>query len=278
MRSTAYYDSLVMPAQRQADFMRASANVYIAGYQTDSSHKVVGALIADAANKYKSDRQFGVVFLNKVAANMRKRRSEATPIGSGASSNAPPPLAMPNSLTSHLHTYKSENHRIEEEAAAYHAALDAAAKDSLVFMISNGCLTSESHSEDEQKLYAELLLYLSTCNARNVTRTNIHPGTWNTFKRSVEVRMLGIRDDGHQRSGVIRTPDGGTAYTQLTSTYWERMDALEEVLNRSGVAGLIRHLLGEMGAASAMPEQFITYFNKLSDNAASSIVPRIAAF
>ena len=277
MRSTGYYDSLLLPAQRQADFMRASANVYVAGYQTDSSPEVVGALIADGANKYKSNRQFGVVFLNKVATNMRKRYGEAPPMGSEASSTTPP-SAKPSSTTSSLRTHKSEEQRIEEEAAAYHAALDAVAKDSLTFMINNGLLTSERHPEDEQKLYAELLLYITTCNARNVTRTDIHPGTWNTFKRSVEVRMLGIRDDGHQRSGVIRTPDGGTAYAQFTSTYWQRMDALEEILNRRGAAGLIQHLLDEMGADSGKPERFITYFNKLSDDAASSLVPRIAAF
>ena len=198
-------------------------------------------------------------------------------MGSEASSTTPP-SAKPSSTTSSLRTHKSEEQRIEEEAAAYHAALDAVAKDSLTFMINNGLLTSERHPEDEQKLYAELLLYITTCNARNVTRTDIHPGTWNTFKRSVEVRMLGIRDDGHQRSGVIRTPDGGTAYAQFTSTYWQRMDALEEILNRRGAAGLIQHLLDEMGTDSGKPERFITYFNKLSDDAASSLVPRIAAF
>jgi len=277
IRSTGYYDSLVLPAQRQADFIRASANVYVAGYQTDSSPKVVGALIADGANKYRLDRQLGVVFLNKAAASMRKRYGEAPSMDNKASSITPP-SAKPNSPASSLRTYKSEAQHIENEAAAYHAALDSVAKNSLTFIINNGFLASERHTADDQKLYAELLLYLTTCNARNVARIEIHPGTWNTFKRSVEIRMLGIRDDGHQRSGVIRTPDGGRAYAQFTSTYWQRMDALEEILHRRGAPGLIQHLLGEMGADSGKHEQFITFFNKLSDDASSSLVPRIAAF
>jgi hypothetical protein len=277
MRSTGYYDNLVFPALRHSDFMRAFANACVAGYQTASSPKVIGALIADGAKKYKSDRQFGVVFLNKVATNLRERYGDVPTLGSEASRTTPP-SAKPIAPTSCMRTYMSEEQRIEAEAVDYHVALDAIAKNSLTYMIDNGILTDERHHGDEQKQYAELILYLTTCNARNVTRTKIHPGTWNTFKRSIEVRMLGIRDDGHQRSGVIHTPDGGSAYAQFISTYWQRMDALEDVLNSRGKAGLIKHLLHDMGADTGKAERFIAYFNRQSDDAASSLLPRIAAF
>jgi hypothetical protein len=272
IRSVGHYDSLVLPAQEQADFMKASANVYVAGYQTESSPQVVGALIADGANKYKANRQFGILFLDKVATNMRKRLIEAPRTGSG---NA---AAEQAGTTRTKRTYRSEEQRIDDEAAAYHATLDVAANDALTFLVNDGLLPSDRHPEDVQKLYAELLLYLATCNARNETRTDIHSGTWNTFKRGVEVRMLGVRDDGHQRSGLIRTSDGGRAYAQFTSTYWQKMDALEAVLNERGTAGLIQHLLDEMGADSGKSRQFIAFFNMLSNDAASSLIPRITAF
>jgi hypothetical protein len=236
IRSAGHYDSLVLPAQKQVDFMKASANVYVAGYQTESSPLVVGALIDDGANKYKVNHQFGILFLDKVATNMRKRHIEAPRTGNGSGNPAADP-AKQTGTTQPKRTYKSEEQRIEDEADAYHAALDAAANDALKFLVNSGLLPSDRYPEDVQKLYSELLLYLATCNARNETRTDIHPGTWNTFKRGVEVRMLDVRDDGHQRTGVVRTPDGGRAYAQFTSTYWQKMDALEAVLNSRGAAG-----------------------------------------
>jgi hypothetical protein len=277
LRSTGHYDSLVLPTQKQADFMRASANVYIAGYQTESSPKVVGALIADGANKYKASRQFGILFLDKVATNMRKQHLQTPRTGSG-SGKAAAGSAKQIGTTRPERTYKSEEQRIEDEAAAYHAALDEAANNALNFLAATGFLPVDRHPEDVQKLYAELLLYLATCNARNETRTDIHPGTWNTFKRGVEVRMLGVRDDGHQRNGVIRTADGGRAYAQFTSTYWHKMDALEAVLSKRGATGLIQHLLDEMGVDSGKSGKFTAFFNTLSNDVASSLVPRIAAF
>lgn len=277
MRSTGYYDSLVLPAQKQADFMKASANVYVAGYQTESSPQVVGALIADGANKYKANRQFGILFLDKVATNMRNQHIQ-TPHTGSVRGTAAADSAKQIGTTRPKRTYMSEEQRIEDEAAAYHSALDAAANNALTFLVTGGLLPADRHSEDVQKLYAELLLYLATCSARNETQTDIHPGTWNTFKRGVEVRMLGVRDDGRQRSGVIRTSDGGKAYAQFSSSYWQKMDALETILSRHGVTGLIQHLLDEMGADSGKSEQFTTFFHKLSKDAASSLVPRIAAF
>ena len=262
MRSSGYYDSLVSPAQRHSDFLRAAANVYVAGYQTSSSPKVVGALITDGANKYKSDPSVGVTFLNKVATNMRKRHDEHLSIGNELSRTAPP-AEMADSPTSLMRTYMSEDQRIEEEAADYHAALDLGAKNSLRFIIDNGFFASEQHTKGEQKLYAELLLYLATFNARNLTRTEIHTGTWNTFKRSVEVRMLGVCDDGHHPSGIFNTQDGEQVFAHLPSTYWQRMDALERVLNRHGTTGLIQHLLNDMGGGTGNEEQFIAYFTEV---------------
>ncbi len=77
MLSTGHYENLVLPAQDDDEFMEASINVYMAGYQTGSSPKLVGMLIADGANKYKKNPEFGIVFLDKVASGMRKRHTES---------------------------------------------------------------------------------------------------------------------------------------------------------------------------------------------------------
>lgn len=259
--------------------MKAVANVYLSGYRSNASIKVVGALIADGANKYKSDRALGILFLDKVATNMRKQQDDALRATAANRSTK---------LTADAATVLAANDRpsldrksgprtIADEAAAYHAALDSVAGNALAFIVSTGLLDRPDQSDEVRRLYAELLLYLAACKARNDARKDIHPGTWNTFRRSIEVRMLGIRDDGHQRSGVVRTAGGGKAFAQFTSSYWQRMDDLEALMGQRGAGGFIQHFLNEIGAEFSRSEHFLEFFNELSDQAASAVVPKIAA-
>jgi hypothetical protein len=270
MRSTGYYDSLVVPALKHEGFMKALTNVYLAGYSTSSSAKVVGALIADGANKYKSNPEFGLVFLDKIATNMRKRHDDAL--------RATTVTERVKSATATIPTErKPEAQEIEDEAAAYHAAIDRIAVKASTYLFNTGPPDFPELSDEPKRLYAELLLYLATSKARTDTRSNIHPSIWNTFKRGVEIRMLDIRDDGHQSSSVIRTPDGRTTYAHFTSTYWQRMDDLEDILNKRGAPNLIQHLLSEMEADPDRLEQFLEFFNDLSNQSASDLIPKIAA-
>lgn len=277
IRSVGHYNSLVLPAQENEIFKMASANVYLSGYQTNSSPKVVGALIADGAHKYKSNPQFGILFLGKVAKNMRKRHDEALSAETeGGKAVERTKNERTEDFPANAKSMPFEQQPPQDEASTYHVTLDTISGHALTFLSTNGLLERADNSQELEKLYSELLLYLSTCKARKDTGVNIHPMNWNTFKRGVEVRMLKIRDDGHQRSGIISTPDGGKAYAQFTSTYWQKMDELEAVLNRLAVAGLIQLLLHEMGSGPAKSRQFIEFFNRLSDEAASALVPKIA--
>lgn len=279
IRAVGYYDTLVAPALNHEAFMKAVANVYLSGYRSNASIKVVGALIADGANKYKSDRALGILFLDKVATNMRKQQDDAlraTVANRSTKSTADAATVLAANDRPNLDR-KSEPRTIADEAAAYHAALDSVAGNALAFIVNTGLLDRPDQSDELRRLYAELLLYLSACKARNDVRKDIHPGTWNTFRRSVEVRMLSIREDGHQRSGVVRTAGGGKAFAQFTSTYWQRMDDLEALMIQRGAVGLIQHFLSEIGAESSRSEHFLEFFNELSDQAASAVVPKIAA-
>lgn len=279
IRAVGRYDSLVAPALDHEAFMKAAANVYLSGYRSNASIKVVGALIADGANKYKSDRALGILFLDKVAANMRKQQDDglrSTAANRSTKSAADLATVLADNDRPNLDR-RSEPRTIADKAAAYHEALDYVAGNALAFITDTGLLDRPGQSDELGRLYAELLLYLAACKARNDACKDIHPGTWNTFKRSVEVRMLGIRDDGHQRSGVVRTADGGEAFAQFTSSYWQQMNNLEALMDQRGTGGLIQHFLSEIGAESSKLEHFLEFFNELSNQAASAVVPKIAA-
>lgn len=63
LRSCGYYEDIVLPAQCFEDFLKASRRVYRAGYKGKQSAQVVGALVADAANKFNVNPEFGLTFL-----------------------------------------------------------------------------------------------------------------------------------------------------------------------------------------------------------------------
>lgn len=264
-----HFDDMVFPAQKDKAFMAASANVYLAGYQTNSSPKVVGALIADGAHKYKTNPQLGIFFLNKVAKDIRTRHDEALSAVAGEDKGA--------DRKDNGHTvYQSAQQTPKVISSGYHDFLDEIADSAMSFLATIALHDRADSAHQTARLYAELLLYLSASKARKDTRVEIHPMIWNTFKRGIEVRMLGIRDENRPRSAVISTPDGGQAFAHFTSTYWDKMDELETVLNERGVTSLTVHLLNEMGSDASKAREFNEFFFKLCDESSAVLVPKIA--
>jgi hypothetical protein len=131
-------------------------------------------------------------------------------------------------------------------------------------------------AEIQERLYAWLLVYLTTYKAWKDSKTDIHQSYWNTFQRRIEVEMLGIKNYGHVDSRVISTPEGGKALAHFSSNYWAKMDELANVLSLKGVDGLVKRLLDEMNSSSELEEAFIAFFNSLSRDAERSLVKMIA--
>ncbi len=80
IREMGYYDDLVLPARIVPEFRAASARVYLAGFETKAPTKVVGALIADGASKYKLNPELGLLFLDDVANNLYTKHAETISI------------------------------------------------------------------------------------------------------------------------------------------------------------------------------------------------------
>jgi hypothetical protein len=169
-----------------------------------------------------------------------------------------------------------EAQQLEDKTDAYQAALAKAEKKSLAFLADNAVCKNFSDSKTQEKLYACLLVYLTTYKAWKDSGTDIHQSFWNTFQRRIEVEMLDIKDYGHVDSRVVSTPDGGKAFAHFSSNYWTKMDELANVLNSKGVVGLVRSLLDEMKNPSELEEAFTLFFNRMSREAEPSLVKMIA--
>jgi Zn ribbon nucleic-acid-binding protein len=67
IRSTGHYYDLVLPAQTTLEFTEVSIKVYKAGFQTNTSAKVIGLLFLDGANYFNKDPESGICFLESAA-------------------------------------------------------------------------------------------------------------------------------------------------------------------------------------------------------------------
>lgn len=276
MRSVNYYDELVLPAQEDEAFMAASANVYWAGYQAGTSPKVIGALVSDGANKFKSNPQFGILFLDKVAKNTRKQHENSLSASHGGQS-----IQNDNAIgKDHRHSDRQQNKEKFhlKKSADYHDLLDAVSGYSLEFIENHSLRGPAPNSEERNKLYAEILLFILVCKAKNDTAMSVHQMNWNTFKSGVEFRMLSIRDDGHPRSGVIRGADGSESLASFTSTYWGKLEKWETVLKQDGISELVRQFTREMGGDSGEEGDLLKFIDELSVCTANTILPKIASF
>lgn len=75
IRALGYYDELVLPAQTFEPFLAACALVYKAGFETGAAPKLVGMHIAEGANKFDHNAEFGVLYLQNIAKGLRKPKT-----------------------------------------------------------------------------------------------------------------------------------------------------------------------------------------------------------
>lgn len=75
IRSLGHYDNLVLPAQTVEPFLAACAVVYKAGFETGTSTKVVGMHIAEGANKFNHNSEFGILYLQNIAKGLGKPKA-----------------------------------------------------------------------------------------------------------------------------------------------------------------------------------------------------------
>lgn len=252
-----YSDEFLAVQDFDQEYCKILFKAWLAANKAEEDPKVVAAFTLTSLEHYGKNRDVALSYLKRLESGWNAM------------------IANPH-LAAQLKQNAIEAQQLEDKTDAYQAALANAEKKSLAFLTDKSICDGFSDSKTQEKLYAWLLVYLTTYKAWKDSKTDIHQSFWNTFQRRIEVEMLDIKDYGHADGRVVRTLDGGKALVHFYSDYWTTMDELANVLNSKGVASLVRNLLGEMNCPSELEEVFISFFNRMSREAESSLVKMIA--
>lgn len=264
--SVGYFNTLVEPASKNEGFSNALSNVYLTGYSCNSSPQVVGALIADGANKFKFNTQIGILFLNNVAKNMRKQNDES--------------LQGDKEIILEETSTNRSNKKVllaATDPTEYHNFLDKMSEDAFRFFLSIKHVNRGDAFEVKLKLMAELVIYLTTFKAWIDSKTHIYPGTWNTFKRSVEFRMLTLEDDGQATSGLVSDNKSNQIFAHFVNSYWSQMDGLETRLRDNTLTDFATELLSEFQIDLSNTDRFVEFFEVSQKVAGDTILKAVIA-
>lgn len=252
-----YADELLAVQGADQEYCKMLLKTWLAADKAEEDPIVVAAFTLTSLEHYDKNRDVALSYLKRLESGWNAM------------------VANPH-LAAQLKQDAVEAQQLEDKTDAYQAALTKACKSSRAFLSDNAICESFSDPETQEKLYAWLLVYLTTFKGWRDSRADIHQMCWNTFQRRIEVEMLDIKDYGHKDSRVVITPDGGKAFAHFPSSYWAKMDELSDVLISKGVAGLLKILLDEMDGSSDLEEAFTSFFNNMSREAEPSLVKMIA--
>lgn len=241
------------------EFGKASARLCAVGEQLQESPIVIAAFIAESMEYHKKSRDVALSYLARLESGFRVK------------------LAHPDWAAELEAEQRKKAELNDNEPNELHDTLDELVGQAFEFV------TSHCHNNDKRKSYiefrlqSEVVAYIATFDAQMNAKLDIHPSEWNTFKAGVENRMLALRDDGHQRSGIVSTPNGGQAFASLSSTYWTRLDDLESVIESGGVQALALQLVREHGFGPCSADNLAQFIQELSEDARGSLLRKIAS-
>lgn len=257
--STGYYESLVIPVQDDDEFMEASINVYMAGYQTGSSPKVVGALITDGANKYKLNPEFGIAFLDEVASGMRKPRSETW--GNDACSG---------NENNDDGDDSEDLDDIERNAEKYHNQIDEQIELSYRFLRDN---FGEKERENSAEPYSLKTLSVFTVHIASLVAIKrefpeIHRGAFNGLTRTLSFRTPNTMPN-------VEPPDGMfVSYCSMEESFMHKQT---ETFQKQGLEPLVRNLLRHLGGGKDIHYNLLcNHVESTSHQASKTYLPHLA--
>ncbi|MDP3494997.1 MAG: hypothetical protein Q8R82_17945 [Hyphomonadaceae bacterium] len=144
-----------------------------------------------------------------------------------------------------------------EKDTDYHAVLDEMAGECIAFIIEN-----ELHLDDDwpTELYAEAIVYLACYNAKLGHRHKFSIAGWNTFKSSVENRMLGIRNTASPRDD-----SNTTSLVSYVSGYHAYLTEREKLARPAHEASfeLADRILEDVGGSASARDKWRAYFRQL---------------
>jgi hypothetical protein len=252
-------DEFVLLQGWDREFGESSARLCSVGEKTQESPIVMAAFLAEAMDYHKKSRDVALSYLARLQSGFKAK------------------LAHPDWAAELEAEQKKKNDLSDEEPNELHDILDEIVGQAFEFVTSN-CHDSDSESSyTDFRLQAELIAYVAAFDAQMNAKLDIHPSEWNTFKAGVENRMLALRDDGHQRSGIVNTPDGGQAFASFASTYSARLDGLATTLETHGMQALALELVEDQNFGPCSAAQLVEFIKELSEDARKSLLPKIVS-
>ena len=117
----------------------------------------------------------------------------------------------------------------------YHEALDDVVG-RLTYILSMICTHEEITSV---RIKCELLGYAVTYQAKLLIGAAIPEISWNTFKHSVENRVLSLLDEMPQLNASRTLPDGSVEFIQYTSVFATHLDEIEGIVDQNKNIGKV---------------------------------------
>jgi hypothetical protein len=250
VRSVGYYEPLLELQGTDKEYCIAVMKVHKAAYLASVPEKIAGALTLDSVKHYHRNREFALVFLSKLEAKW-----------------------LAESNTGAGQTPNTDDYETEEDADDFHPSLDRAAERVRDFF------TDGNGDDLGENPKPELVAYAATYIAMKRSDREMSSVCWNTFKAAIENRMLSIAEDGSQRSGTIKTPNG-LAFAHFTSSYWAEMEVIDKLANKAFTAAsssreLASHLFHMLDGHPEQEREFEKLFLSLVEFASKSIFPKV---
>ena len=244
INSHGFYEPLLELQGTDTEYCIASMKMHKAGYLSGQSEKVIGALTLDSIKKYEQNRELSILFLQNLEEHFLNEE--------------------------------------EEGADDYHPALDKAVAETISFLETNNIYVPLRGNGTAINISSELFVYIASYLAMLSSGKNIAAMSWNSFKSSIENRILATLENPPSLSDCIETPEGKT-FVHYTSEYFTEMTRMEElIINNQGKTGAIEfqpvvgYLLRTLGSNNpAHHSQLKIYLSEVSEFASKEIVPKV---
>jgi len=239
-----FYEPFLELQGTDKEYCIASMQMHKTGYLSGQSEKVVGALTLDSIKQYEQNRQLAILFLQGLEQDFLNEE--------------------------------------EEDSDDYHPSLDKAVGEAERFLENNNIYVPLRGNGAAINVTSELFVYISSYLAMLSSGENIAAMSWNSFKSSIENRILATIENPPSLSDSIVTPES-TTFVHYTSEYFSEMTRMEELLlnnkNESGnfnLQPLIAYFLRTLGSNNPEHQsQLQAYLSEVSDFASQEIVPKV---
>jgi hypothetical protein len=238
------------------DFGMAVSELRDAGRDTKASEKVIGLFVIDALHNYDKNPQFALSMIEGFTEQFLEDLDQE-------------------------HEY-SEFEK-EDDEYNYHPDLDELNEEIANFLEDYALADYPIVSDWPVSIWSEIIAYLGSYTARLSVEQKIYDVEWNSFKASIENRILSSLENPQKLDGVEETPQG-KAFVHYVSEYHNEMTTLEKlVINKKNSDGntdfvpasefLAVKILGEQGVSrSSRIEELLEQVESFSSD---RIIPKV---